>query len=130
MIPELVWIIGFYVAAAACAHAVIGRNPDGRRRHYVLVAGNHQLQIEWYIRALQHFSRTTGTDIGITVVLEDSSDDTGPIMEKFAKDGDGIRLLRDGDPDIPIRGFTRASGAGQVVWVDLGKREDVSRLPL
>jgi hypothetical protein len=96
VIPELLWIIGFYVAAAALAHRIVGHGADERRRHYVLVAGNHQLQIEWYIRALQRFSRLTGTDIGITVVLDDSSDDTGKITEIFARGCDKIGLLRTG----------------------------------
>jgi hypothetical protein len=93
VIPELLWIIGFYVAAAALAHRIYGHGADERRRHYVLVAGNHQLQIEWYIRALQRFSRRTGTDIGITVVLDHSSDETGKITEIFARGCDKIGLF-------------------------------------
>ncbi|MFC5700889.1 hypothetical protein ACFPVX_06325 [Cohnella faecalis] len=94
MIPELLWIIGFYAAAAALTHSVFRRHSGGDRRHYVLVAGNHQMQIEWYVRSLQQFSRRTGMDIGITVVLDNSSDDTGKIMERFARRGDGVGLIR------------------------------------
>lgn len=94
VIPELLWIIGFYAAAAALTHSVFRRHSGGDRRHYVLVAGNDQMQIEWYVRSLQQFSRRTGMDIGITVVLDHSSDDTGKIMERFARRGDGIGLIR------------------------------------
>ncbi|MBW5448484.1 hypothetical protein GE107_20780 [Cohnella sp. CFH 77786] len=139
MIPDLLWIIGFYVAAAAMAHGVIGRGADARKRHYVLVAGNHQMEIEGYVRALQTFSRRTGTDIGITVVLENSSDDTGPILERFAKVSDAIGWIRSGPDEaqetrerMMKRLETQGAAAApqQVVWVELGKREDLSRLPL
>ncbi|WP_123042230.1 hypothetical protein [Cohnella candidum] len=140
MIPELMWIIGFYVAAAALAHGVFGREADSRKRHYVLVAGNHQLQIEGYVRALQSFSRRTGTDIGITVLLDDSTDDTGPIVEKFARGYDGIAWIRsrESGPDAKDRDSMMKQweeqgmekDPAQVVWVELDKREDLHRLPL
>ena len=81
MIPELLWIVGIYAMAAALANGVIGKNAGAVKRHYVLIAGNHQSQIEWYIRALKRFSRRTGTDIGITVLLEHSADESGSIVE-------------------------------------------------
>lgn len=131
MIPELLWIIGFYVAAAALAHGVFGRNAEGRKRHYVLVAGNHQMQIEWYVRALQRFSRRTGTDIGITVVLDNSTDDTGKIVETFAHRGCGIGFLPAGDEEAVRQLEADADAAPrQIVWVELSKQEDLSRLPL
>ncbi|WP_276353578.1 hypothetical protein [Cohnella caldifontis] len=146
MFPDLLWIVGIYAAAAAVAHGVLGGRSGGSgSRHYVLVAGNHQLQIEWYLRALRRHSRRTGTDIGITVVLEDSTDETGPILEKFSREEDGIALIRsEGTSDAAAGSDPReraewhcktanaASGdpGRQVVWIDLKKREDVSRLPL
>lgn len=100
MIPEMMWIIGFYVAAAAWVHAWHGRNAGDAadKRHYVLLAGNHQLQMEWYVRALRYFSKRTGTDIGITVVLDRaSSDETGSIVELLARQDSGIELIRSAD---------------------------------
>lgn len=140
MIPDLMWIIGIYVAAAAMAHGVFGRSAGAEKRHYVLVAGNHQTQIEWYVRALQRFSRRTGTDIGITVLLADSSDETGSILEKFARDNDCIGLIRQKREAAAVSGAddseavaaecTFGDADSQIVWVDLGKREDLARLPL
>lgn len=156
VIPEMLWIIGFYVAAAAWVHASFGRNADAgaRKRHYVLVAGNHQLQMEWYVLTLQHFSRRTGTDIGITVLLDHSSDDTGPIVELFARGNDGIELIRsssgeagagDGlgkfgeidktaDRRERMMQLLESTGSvvspGQVVWVDLGNEDELRKLPL
>jgi hypothetical protein len=135
VIPEFLWIIGFYAAAAAWAHWMFGRKTEFDRLHYVLVAGNHQLQIEGYVRALQHFSRRTGTDIGITVLLSQSDDETGAIVEKFARSGVG--LTRDGDGhtrdilgDLKCASGVKPSQGEQVVWVELTREDDVSRLPL
>lgn len=143
MIPDLLWIIGFYAAAAAFAHWIIRRGSGESRRHYVLVAGNHQMQIEWYIRALQQFSRRTGTEIGITVVLDQSTDDTGKIMERFARNHAGIEWVRK-EADYPLNDVAagiehedmrniddgRQAGDKKVVWVELSRTDAVTRLPL
>ncbi|WP_239615859.1 hypothetical protein [Cohnella mopanensis] len=126
MFPELLWIVGFYAAAVALVHWMIRRGSGGDPHHYVLVAGNHQMQIEWYIRALQQFSRRTGTEIGITVVLDQSTDDTGKIMERFARNGDGIAWVRRDGGSSDHRQTTDQ----RVVWVELARTDDVSRLPL
>lgn len=128
MIPELLWIIGFYAAAVALVHWLIRRNSGEERRHYVLVAGNHQMQIEWYVRALQQFSRRTGTEIGITVVLEQSSDDTGKIMERFARGGTGIDWVRKDAGEMENK--QPVSTDPKVVWVELANASDLARLPL
>ncbi|TFE29021.1 hypothetical protein [Cohnella luojiensis] len=143
MIPDLLWIIGFYAAAAALAHWIIRRGSGENRRHYVLVAGNHQMQIEWYIRALQQFSRRTGTEIGITVVLDQSTDDTGKIMERFARSHAGIEWIRK-EAEYPLTDIAagleqedrvteedgRQVGDKKVVWVELSRTDAVNRLPL
>ena len=134
VIPTLLWIVGLYAAAAAWAHWAYRRSAGASRRHYVLVAGNHQLQIEGYIRALQRYSRRTGTDIGITVLLDESTDETGAILERFARGGSGIDCVkRDGEEtNEPVRRWERSRGTdgGKVVWVELGCREHIDRLPL
>ncbi len=143
LIPDLLWIIGFYAIAAVFAHWIIRRGSKDNRRHYVLVAGNHQMQIEWYIRALQQFSRRTGTEIGITVVLDQSTDDTGKIMERFARTDTGIEWVRrtsdrtesDAAASLEIGSSPHASESvrnehEKVVWVELKRMEDVMRLPL
>ena len=137
MVPELMWIIGFYVAAAALAHVAFGRGADARKRHYVLVAGNHQLQIEWYVRELQLLSRRTGTDIGITVVLEDSTDETGPILEKFVRKDEGVGFIRSREREVTRDGAIRQleqMGAGvdprDIVWVELGEGGPLRRLSM
>lgn len=138
MIPELLWIVGFYVAAAVWAHWAYGRSAGASRRHYVLVAGNHQLQIEGYVRAIQRFSRRSGTDIGITVVLDRSSDETGAIVERFSRGAAGIECVRREDKVAASKldHWERSredEGGGrreQVVWVELGRKEHLAKLPL
>lgn len=96
MFPTVLWIIGVYAAVAAIAHWAIRRRTKAwSRRHYVLVAGNHQSQIEGYIRALQQYSHRTGTDIGITVVLKESSDHTAAILSAMSRRFPAIGLVRD-----------------------------------
>jgi hypothetical protein len=141
VIPELLWIIGLYAAAAAFVHGMIRRGSGEARHHYVLVAGNHQMQIEGYIRALQRFSRRTGTEIGITVVLDQSSDETKDIMERFARADTGIDWVRKesgkriADIEVLEQERFRAAEQGtteanpQVVWVELTRTDDVARLP-
>jgi len=162
VIPEMLWIIGFYVAAAAWVHAWRGRHAGdaAAKRHYVLLAGNHQMQMEWYVRALRYFSRRTGTDIGITVVLDRASnDETGSIVELLARQDDGIELIRTagdrgganavGEFDeygggeefgsaegrqawmlARLASAGRVASPGEVVWVDLGNEEELRRLPM
>jgi len=161
VIPEMLWIIGFYVAAAASVHALHGRiaGNSGNKRHYVLVAGNHQLKMEWYVRALRYLSRRTGMEIGITVVLENGSDDdTGSIVELFAREDSGIDWVRSSsvngvngeiddiggnDGNEPygeeatrrermirqLESSGKVASSGQVVWVDLANEEELQRLP-
>jgi hypothetical protein len=131
VIPDLLWIVGFYVAAATIVHFMMRRRMGENRRQYVLVAGNHQMQIEWYVRALQQFSRKTGTDIGITVVLENSSDETGRIVDTFARHDTAISVVRREPGIIIFDGYGWEHLMSEhAVWVELAREEDVSRLPL
>jgi len=159
VIPEMLWIVGLYVAAAAWVHAWHGRSAGDAtaKRHYVLLAGNHQMQMEWYVRALRYFSKRTGTDIGITVVLDRASDDeTGSIVELLARQDSGIELIRRADErfgngeygDTDVDGETgsvedqrermlmrlasagKVVSPGQVVWINLGNEEELRRLPM
>ena len=150
MFTELLWIIGFYALAAVLTHAYHVRRAGAGKIRYVLLAGNHQMQMEWYLRSLLRYSRWTGKELGILVVLHRSTDETGRIVERFARKHDHIRLVRADDgavlgpgaglsvagetPETAVRqAAMRESGsaAGEpLVWVDLNNREHLSRLPL
>lgn len=131
MIPDLLWIVGLYVAAAVIVHWIIRRRAEINRRQYVLVAGNHQMQIEWYIRALQQFSVRTGTEIGITVVLNESSDDTRLIMERFARHNATIKVFGREDNELSSEEYgLKRLMPKNAIWVELARKEDLARLPL
>ena len=57
MIPVLLWIVGCYALAAVAVHAALVLSSGQSRDvlHYVLIAGNEQLQMEWYMRSLRRF---------------------------------------------------------------------------
>lgn len=155
MMIDLVWIVAAYAAAAYCVHWRIARmsKESAGGRHFVLVAGNHQMQIEGYIRKLRGFSRKSGADIGITVVLDpSSSDETGKIASILASREEGqIAVVRAGADDS--RGYGAENGGRadarllvpgiadarllvpgipadkRLVWVDLSDEEHVRALP-
>lgn len=140
MLTELLWIIGVYALAAALTHAAYARSAGNGKSRYVLVAGNHQMRIEWYLRSLLRFARRTGKDLGIVVILDRSTDETGMIVERFARGYDHIELVRaDADDaelteeDLGRRDGIRMRDDGEqapVVWVNLNNPEHLSRLPL
>ncbi len=125
VLAELLCVAAVYACAVLYAHWVARHRNEAAQRHYVLVANNHQSQIEWYMRALQMYSRRTGTDIQITVLLQDSSDETGPIVRKLARSGAGIEW------EDAVNGRERwRADVSRLVWVELSKTEDLERLPI
>ncbi|REE84473.1 hypothetical protein A8990_1147 [Paenibacillus taihuensis] len=94
MIPVLLWIFGCYALAAAAVHAAFALTWKRERdvQHYVLIAGNHQLQMEWYMRSLRRFSHFSGTEVKVTVVDRGSEDDTMGIARIFARRGMDVQF--------------------------------------
>lgn len=144
MIAVLLWIVGCYALVAAAVHAASRVRSQGERkkRHYVLVAGNEQLRMEWYLQSLQYFSYFTGTEVKVTVIDNGSEDETMRIVRVFATEGmdvdieSGVRMesalnqlqaAQEGD----YQG-SEASGtqAPPIVFIDLKNPADVSKLPL
>ncbi|MBP3966905.1 hypothetical protein [Paenibacillus lignilyticus] len=101
MIPVLLWIFGCYALAAAAVHAVSALTWRRERhiKHYVLIAGNEQLQMEWYMRSLRRFSHFTGTEVKVTVVDRGSEDETMSIARCFAKRGMNVHFHSSASPD-------------------------------
>ncbi|MDI4650342.1 hypothetical protein [Cohnella hashimotonis] len=108
MIGLLLWIAGCYAVAAACAYRLLRRRRGPvARRHYVIVACNHEEQIEWVIRSLRYQGSLSGTDVGITVLLEpEAADGTASIVEKLVRTEAGVSLIR----QLPETGEDRAEG--------------------
>ncbi|RAP73943.1 hypothetical protein [Paenibacillus montanisoli] len=105
MIPVLFWIFGCYALAAAAVHAVSALTWRRERlvKHYVLVAGNHQLQMEWYMRSLRRFSHFTGTEVKVTVVDRGSEDETMSIARCFARHGMDVHFHSSATPNEQSR---------------------------
>ncbi|MNJ56184.1 hypothetical protein [Paenibacillus fonticola] len=88
MVPYMAWILFTYGIAVVFVHLSHSRylryKPDPRKRvHYILVAHNHENQMEWYLRALIWYSCLRAQTLRITVLDEDSKDDTLAIVERM-----------------------------------------------
>ncbi|MGG1312902.1 hypothetical protein [Cohnella laeviribosi] len=143
MMVDLIWIVAAYAAAACCVRWWSARKGGAgeKESHFVLVAGNHQMQIEGYVRALRHFAWRTGREVGITIVLEPSSvDDTGKIASLLASRTDGgVGVVRGWSSSVEKGG--QAGGAAmerlplgippqrRLVWVNLSNEEHLRLLP-
>jgi hypothetical protein len=114
MIPVLLWIVGCYALAAVAVHAALVFSSGQSRDvlHYVLIAGNEQLQMEWYMRSLRRFSHFTGREVKVTVVDHGSEDETIGIARFFARYGMKVDI-KSGAPLASTLG--RAEGASKEV---------------
>ncbi|WP_055106068.1 glycosyltransferase family A protein [Paenibacillus ihumii] len=83
-----IWILFSYGIAGTLVHLFYSRhlkNPSIPRKqvHYILVAYNHENQIEWYLRALMWYSCLSAQSLRITILDEGSQDDTLAIIERM-----------------------------------------------
>lgn len=87
MVAILLAVIGCYVIAAVAVHLAyrIRRGKPSSGKHYILVAGNDENKMEWYMRSLLAFSRRMGTDLRVTVVDQGSTDHTMAIAGRFSE---------------------------------------------
>lgn len=92
MLIELLCVATVYACGIAYAHWVAHHRSRSLKEQlrYVLVAGNHEAKIEWYLRGLRRYSRRSGKEVQVTVWLRDSSDETGSIVKQMARSDDGI----------------------------------------
>lgn len=100
MFPYMGWILFSYGLAAAMVHLVHGqylRMQPGthKRMHYVLVTHNHEQQMEWYLRALSWYGQWRGNVVKVTVLDEESEDNTLAIAERLGhQNGMELKLTR------------------------------------
>jgi hypothetical protein len=94
MITVLLWVVVCYALAAAAVHTASRLNwkREPQVKHFVLIAENHQMQMEWYIRSLQWYSLRFGKEVRVTVVNQGSEDETMDIARFFARSGMDIRF--------------------------------------
>ncbi|MBP1906992.1 hypothetical protein J2Z32_003657 [Paenibacillus turicensis] len=99
MIPFMGYILLCYGVAAIAVHAMyrwhVHRHPKSVKRvHYVLITQNHENQMEWVLRALHWYSKMKGVALRVTLLDNESNDDTLAIAQKMEKHGMEITVVQ------------------------------------
>jgi len=94
MIGILLWVLGCYALAVIAVHAAF-RYTRGQKRsvkQYVLLSGNEQQRMEWYLRSISRHAHDTGQEIEVIVVDHHSGDQTMDIVERFRRNRAGVTI--------------------------------------
>jgi hypothetical protein len=99
MIPFMGYILLCYGVAAIAVHAMyrwhVHRHPKSVKRvHYVLITQNHENQMEWVLRALHWYSKIKGIALRVTLLDNESIDDTLAIAKKMQAHGMEITMMQ------------------------------------
>lgn len=99
MIPFMGYILLCYGVAAIAVHAMyrwhVHRHPKSVKRvHYVLITQNHENQMEWVLRALHWYSKVKGIALRVTLLDNESIDDTLAIAKKMQAHGMQITMMQ------------------------------------
>lgn len=152
MFELLLLVIGIYAVAALSVHLAyrIRRGRQQSSKHYVLVAGVRQKNMEWYVRSLFSFSRRMGKDVRLTIVDHGVTDETLAIVERLSRDGKEVRVHAKGSEPLTEnedskRSQTKAVDGTQLLWllqaegivsnadhavlIDLQNPSDLSKMP-
>lgn len=106
MWPIVFGVVGCYAAAVLGIHLVFRRWRKRKEssRHYVLMAADHEREMEWVLRSIQWYGIRTGVDVRVTVVDEGSRDDTLRIAGVLGREGGGIVVRRREGPEVlPVK---------------------------
>ncbi|MGG0824157.1 hypothetical protein ABE099_14885 [Paenibacillus turicensis] len=99
MIPFMGYILLCYGVAAIAVHAMyrwhVHRHPKSVKRvHYVLITQNHENQMEWVLRALHWYCKMKGIALRVTLLDNESNDDTLAIAQKMQTHGMEITVVQ------------------------------------
>ncbi|OMD51279.1 hypothetical protein BSK56_05240 [Paenibacillus borealis] len=100
MVAQLIWIAVIYGSAVVLVHILRNREltrqtaRSGKRLHYILITRNHEAVVEWYIRVIGIHAFLTGKLFRVTVMDDDSSDDTIAVASRLAYSGSSIDVAR------------------------------------
>ncbi|GGG84379.1 hypothetical protein [Paenibacillus radicis (ex Gao et al. 2016)] len=104
MVGILLVVVGCYALVAALVHLTYWLKRDRVRvsKHYVLVAHNQHMRMEWLVRSFYAFSRRMGTDAKLTVVDASSMEQTAEIVDRLEQGGGSVfvhggKVEEDGD---------------------------------
>ncbi|MGG3309107.1 hypothetical protein ABES58_24505 [Paenibacillus lautus] len=136
MVAQLLWILAVYGIAVALIHIVHARHlrrageGTGRRRHYVLITSNHERQVEWYLRALSWYALLSGTRVRVTVLDDQSYDDTLKIVQRLIHLS-GIELVYGTwkSDDSASREMGSGPNEEEVIRIDLRNPMEAVRIP-
>ncbi len=130
---SIISIYGISILAVHLIHGHLHRIPHKpQHEHYVLISNHNQMQIEWVIRCLWLFSWLKGIHVQITLLDQNSTDDTLPIAYKFAERLDlDIRTMQSKQE---LNALVHTSGLShlyhQVITIELNNQEDLKKIPL
>lgn len=95
MVESVIIIISCYICSAFLVHVAYRSLPHQRdaSHHYVLVTKNNERQAEFVLRAITWHAWLFGKVLEISVIDENSEDQTIPIIRRLDRDGQ-VRLLR------------------------------------
>lgn len=136
MIPYMGWILLCYGLAAALVHMFHNRFSRSKRKgkqiHYILVTHNHENQMEWYLRALSWYARLRGESLRVTVLDEESQDDTVAIMQRMQNMG-GMELTVIGitatQNEEEMRARTSPVEGEDAKYIDLRLPQEAAKIP-
>ncbi|MCT1403917.1 hypothetical protein M4D81_33460 [Paenibacillus sp. p3-SID867] len=135
MVAQLLWILAVYGIAVALIHIMHARQlrradeGTGRRRHYVLITSNHERQVEWYLRALSWYALLSGTRVRVTVLDDQSYDDTLKIVQRLTHLS-GIELVYGTwRSDDSTREVDADPNEEEVIRIDLRNPMEAVRIP-
>ncbi len=130
MIQGMLWIVGSYGVCTLFIHLLYRsfQRRNGGTAHYVLITKNNQMQIEWYIRSLQFYSSLRGKCIKITVLDNNSTDETLPIVQRlsFYRDIDLLPFYCSRDIEHIVDSLLDE----EVIVIQLSNQEDLHKIPL
>jgi len=101
MLLTLCLIIACYAVAVAVVHVARhwyrkrGLDTARRELEYVLVTKQNQLQIEWVIRALMMYAGLRGARLRLTIIDDQSTDLTIPIVTRLTMHRSSDVLIMD-----------------------------------
>lgn len=132
MIPFMGYILLCYSMAAIAVHAMyrwhVHRHPKSVKRvHYVLITQNHENQMEWVLRALHWYSKMKGIALRVTLLDNESNDDTLVIAQKMQKHGMEITMLQAKDnqvEDVFARPYTHKGTVNETTQLAKAKLGD------
>lgn len=137
MIPYMVWILFSYGVTGALVHFFHSRylkyeTSSRKQVHYILVAHNHENQMEWYLRALMWYSCLRAQSLRVTILDDGSQDDTLAIIERM-KYANEMNLTVVGEAEIQdehdiIRSHSPNDGE-QLKFIDLRVPHEAAKIP-